>query len=265
MTGVQTCALPICNFDREFQGAVTVRAALQQSLNVPAVIALDRLGPARLVAALREAGAVLDFDAAADQPSLPIALGGVGINLADLTMLYTAFAGDGRVQNLRVRPEAPRAAPKRLLGPAAAWQVADVLSGIAPPAPWAQAKGIGERTIAYKTGTSYGFRDAWAVGFAGMWTVGVWVGNADGTPRPNQYGRSTAAPLLFKVFDLLPGRDEARAPPPADALIVANNARLPAPLRILGGNEPGQDSAARRARPPRIIYPPDGEIGRAHV
>jgi penicillin-binding protein 1C len=247
------------NFDREFQGAVTIRSALQQSLNVPAVATLERVGPARLVAALREAGAVLEFDdAAAVAPSLPVALGGVGVSLADLTMLYAALAGDGRVQRLRLRADAPRALPTRLLGPAAAWQVADILAGLAPPEPWAQARGVGERRIAYKTGTSYGFRDAWAIGFTPAWTVGVWVGNADGTPRPGQYGRTTAAPILFKVFDLLSPRDEARRAAPPDVLRVAGNKHLPPALRVLGGSEPGQGSGPRAPVPPRILFPPDG-------
>ena len=253
------------NFDRDFQGEVTIRRALQQSLNVPAIVALDRIGTARFVSLLREGGAALEFDRTADAPSLPVALGGVGISLADLTMLYAALADGGLAQPLRVRADVATAPPHRLVNANAAWQVIDILSGVTPPEPWAQAKRIGEqRRIAYKTGTSYGFRDAWAIGVTPTWTVGVWVGRADGTPRPGQYGRSAAAPILFKAFDLLPGEDLAPVPPEG-VLLVGTTAQLPPSLRKLAAA--GDVGGPRRERAPRILFPPDGatiELPREH-
>jgi penicillin-binding protein 1C len=253
------------NFDREFQGEVTIRHALQQSLNVPAIVALDRIGTPRFVALLREGGATLEFDRNAEAPSLPLALGGVGISLADLTMLYTALADGGLARPLRVRADAASAPARRLIGTGAAWEVVDILSGVVPPEPWAQAKRVGDsRRIAYKTGTSYGFRDAWAVGMTSTWTVGVWVGRADGTPRPGQYGRTAAAPILFKAFDLLPGEDLAPAPP-QDVVLVNSAAQLPPSLRKLATTS--DLGALRRERAPRILFPPDGatiELPRDH-
>jgi penicillin-binding protein 1C len=239
------------NFDRGFQGEVTARAALQLSLNVPAVAVLDRLGPTRLVEALGAAGAVLEFDRRLrEAPSLPIVLGGVGLGLADLTMLYAALADDGRARPLVMLRNAPPHAPlPPLVAPRAARWTRDILRGVPPPEPWA-GRGLG-RPIAYKTGTSYGFRDALAIGMSGRWTIGVWVGRADGTPRPGHYGRVAAAPILFEAFDLLPPEPDSE-PPPRPSPAPAGLARL-VPR---GGDDrpPGTD-----ARPPlAILFPPDG-------
>ncbi|MEJ0069695.1 MAG: penicillin-binding transpeptidase domain-containing protein [Pseudomonadota bacterium] len=104
------------NFDRGFQGAVTVREALQQSLNLPAVQLLERVGPVRLAAALRQAGATLSFPQQHWSPGLPLALGGVGISLADLTMLYVGLANGGEASKLALVADAPAPAPTRFLG-----------------------------------------------------------------------------------------------------------------------------------------------------
>lgn len=241
------------NFDRGFQGEVSARAALQLSLNVPAVALLDRLGPARFVHALGAAGAALDFDRRAlDAPSLPVILGGVGISLADLTMLYAALADDGRALPLRVRAGETGAASAvegvTLVEPRAARWTREILAGVAAPEPWSQ-RGAA-RVIAYKTGTSYGFRDALALGVSPRWTVGVWVGRADGTPRPGQYGRSAAAPILFKVFDLLPP-EVSPDPVPRFGKPPAGLARLVA----RGAEDRPWDDGAR---PLAILFPPDG-------
>ncbi|MBL8698609.1 MAG: penicillin-binding protein 1C [Alphaproteobacteria bacterium] len=239
------------NFDRGYQGEVTARAALQQSLNVPAVAVLDRLGPTRFVQALMLSGAALEFDRRSlEAPSLPVILGGVGISLADLTMLYAGIAEDGRARPLRLRRDAPEdGIGTRFLEPASALWLREILRGVTPPEPYAQRSGL--RPIAYKTGTSYGFRDALAVGFSKRWTIGVWVGRADGTPRPGQYGRTAAAPILFKTFDLLPSEPPSpepilRAPPPPRAL-----ARL-VPRAV--ADQPWRDDARGVA----ILFPPDG-------
>lgn len=234
------------NFDRGHQGLVTVREALQQSLNVPAVAVLDRVGPVRLAAALRQAGARLALPAGAPA-SLPLALGGAGITLEDLTMLYAAIADGGRAAPLSFARDAPPAgSTARLFGPAAAWHLRDVLKGSPLPEGRVAAHLLeGGRGVAFKTGTSYGFRDAWAVGWSNRWTVGVWVGRADGTPRAGQYGRNTAAPLLLDVFDQLPADPPGEPAPPA---LVAETP--PAALRRF---EP-----ASRDDGPSILYPPDG-------
>jgi penicillin-binding protein 1C len=240
------------NFDRGFQGEVSARAALQLSLNVPAVALLDRLGAARFVHALGAAGAALDYDRRIlDTPGLPVILGGVGVSLADLTMLYAALGDDGRVRPLQLRADAPPPSAgdgALFVEPRAARWTRDILAGTPPPEPWSQ-RGTA-RMIAYKTGTSYGFRDALALGMSPRWTVGVWVGRADGTPRPGQYGRSAAAPILFKVFDLLP-QEAVPEPPPRLAAAPPGLARLVA----RGAEDRPWDDGAR---PLSILFPPDG-------
>lgn len=253
------------NFDRDFQGRLTVRAALQQSLNIPAVALLDRVGPVRFVAALRDTGARLAFRPLTGRASLPVALGGVGIDLADMTMLYAALADGGLARPLVLTPGAPVAAPVRIAEARSAWYVVDILSGTPLPDGWATSRAVERpRQLAYKTGTSYGFRDAWAVGMSARWTVGVWVGRADGTARPGHFGRNTAAPILLKAFDLLPPDDRERMPPPPEAAVASSTAALPEGLRYFRTAERDGASAPppilSAVRPPRILYPPDGAV-----
>ncbi|MGH7123299.1 MAG: penicillin-binding protein 1C [Stellaceae bacterium] len=252
------------NFDRQFQGTVSVREALQDSLNVPAVALLDRVGAVRFVGELRAAGARLGFRRLAGVPSLPVALGGLGISLADLTMLYTAFPNGGEATPLRLTQDtAP--APVRLMGPAAAWYVTDILRGSPLPEGFAQALGLTRaRDIAFKTGTSYGFRDAWAMGYSPDYTVGVWVGRADGSPRPGHYGRNTATPILLKAFDLLPPDQNGFAGAPAEALSATTNGELPPGLRHFASDRPGPLRRGTGSAP-RILFPPDGAVVEWHA
>lgn len=193
------------NFDRSFTGDLTVMEALQRSLNVPAVLVLDRVGPLRFADALRRAGVRLVLPHGTALPGLPVALGGASISLWDMTALYSGLARDGLVAPLRTRTDEPGGAEHRLLSATAAQQVRAILEGSPPPPGVVQAQELrGSGAVALKTGTSYGFRDAWAFGVTGRYTVGVWVGRPDGTPSPDHYGRNTAAPLLFEVFDRLP-------------------------------------------------------------
>ena len=251
------------NFDREFQGTVSVREALQQSLNVPAVELMDRVGPVRFVGDLRAAGARIGFHRLVGTPSLPVALGGLGIDLADLTMLYAAFPNGGAVAPLRITA-AEGAASVRLMGPAAAWYVSDILRGSPLPPGFAQALGLTRaRDVAFKTGTSYGFRDAWAVGFSPDYTVGVWVGRADGSPRPGHVGRNTSTPILLKIFDLLPSDTRGFDAAPADALVARSSAELPPGMRHFA-RESQAPARASGPEPPRILFPPDGAVVEWH-
>jgi penicillin-binding protein 1C len=233
------------NFDQTFQGTVTVRRALQLSLNVPAIAVLDRLGTSRLAARLQQAGASLVLPQG-EAPGLAMGLGGVGVTLSDLTMLYAGLARGGVARPLIERAGAA-ASDHRLLDPVAAWYIGNVLIGAPPPdnAPRGQ--------IAFKTGTSYGFRDAWAVGFDGRTTIGVWVGRPDGAPVPGLIGRAAAAPILFDAFARL-GRPPVSLEAPPAGVIRVSNSRLPQTLRHY---HPGQVAGAD-ARPPRIMFPPDG-------
>jgi penicillin-binding protein 1C len=242
------------DFDRSFRGQVTAREALQQSLNVPAIALLDRVGPGRLAATLREAGARLDFPNGEAAPTLPLALGGVGISLFDLTRLYVALAHDGHAAAPRLVPGAVQG-EAILMTPHAAHEITAILRGApAPDGRMPRALAVDARAIAYKTGTSYGFRDAWAVGYSPDWTVGVWTGRADGSPRPGAYGRNTAAPLLFSLFDLLPAEAGGTEGETADGTSAA--APLPRALKQFADRDALRSLG--NAHPPRILYPPDG-------
>ena len=235
------------DFDFSFKGTVTVREALQFSLNVPAVAVLDKVGPSRLAARLTQAGALLTLPAG-ETPGLAIGLGGVGLRLSDLVMLYSGIARLGSALPLDERVAASVPQARRLMEPAAAWYVSNILLGSPPPE-----NGVAGR-IAFKTGTSYGYRDAWSIGFDGRHTIGVWVGRPDGAPVPGLVGRTAAAPILFDAFARIGGAASPLPRAPAGVL-VASNAKLPPPLRRF---QPGR-LAGETARPPlHIIFPPDG-------
>lgn len=249
------------NFDREFLGTVTVRRALQLSLNVPAVKLLDAVGPARLVARLRRAGArpiLPDLS----PPGLAIGLGGVGITLTDLVRVYAALARGGRTVELRERldwqarrddpagTEQGVARNPPLLDERAAWTVASVLTGV--PMPTHAAGG----NLAFKTGTSYGYRDAWAIGFDGRHVVGVWAGRAEGAPVPGLVGIDAAAPILVDAFARVGVRQPLRPAPPG-VLFASSSAELPPPLQRVFDQGRGVVAGAGNDAPV-IAYPPAG-------
>jgi penicillin-binding protein 1C len=236
------------NFDLTFQGTVPVRKALQLSLNVPAVALLDRVGAARLVARLSQAGGSMVFPKG-EIPGLAMGLGGVGVTLTDLTMLYAGLARQGMTVPLVERRSETALArpPRRLLDPVAAWYVGNVLIGTPPP------ENAARNRIAFKTGTSYGYRDAWAVGFDGRRTIGVWVGRPDGAPVPGILGRTAAAPILFDAF-ARSGELPASLPPAPRGAILAANGKLPLPLQRFNPDGP----AARHGERVRIMFPPHG-------
>jgi penicillin-binding protein 1C len=247
------------NFDGGYTGAVTARDALRMSLNVPAVAALERVGPLRFTQSLQHAGATLLFPHDDDTPSLPIALGGVGISLRDLTMLYAGLADNGEARALRETMNAPESEPFRLFGPAAAFYVRDILTGAALPDGWAMGQGLSRaRNIGFKTGTSYGYRDAWAVGFSNDYTIGVWVGVPSGAPRAGRMGRAEAGPILLKLFDLLPADRNITRPPPVDAIVASRADQLPQALRRFTREDARTRNVSSRVPPPAISFPPDG-------
>ena len=236
------------NFDHQFRGTIPVRQALTFSLNIPVVSLTEALGPARLLSTLRRTGARVDLPGN-EAPGLAISLGGLGISLADLVQAYAALARLGHPVHLSA--EAGKAHPLegQLFGPVAAWQVGNILSKIPPP------PGAAPNRIAFKTGTSYGHRDALAVGFDGRHVGGVWLGRADGTPVPGAFGGELAAPVLFELFDRV-GAEPAALPPPPPATLILPNARLPQPLQRFRPRD-----AAFAAAPeggPEVTFPPDG-------
>ena len=231
------------NFDGLFRGEVRVAEALRLSLNVPVVHLTEALGPANLMAALTRAGVRTALPGG--QPGLAVALGGVGVTLEGLVQLYAGLARDGQARPLLWRQGDALQDRQRIVSRSAAWQVAHVLAGMPPP------PGAAGMRLAYKTGTSYGHRDAWAVGFDGAHVVGVWIGRPDGTPVPGAFGGDLAAPVLFQAFQRIKPQTVALPPPPPETLILPN-ASLPLPLQRFG---------ARGAAPldsPRLAFPPDG-------
>ncbi|MCF8481030.1 MAG: penicillin-binding protein 1C [Rhodospirillum sp.] len=247
------------NFGDTHWGEVTVRQALVQSLNVPAVALLDRVGPLPFAARLETAGIPLRLPRGVTRPGLPLALGGLGVTLEELTGIYAAIDAGGAAPPLSPLPNEGQAS-RRILEAAAAWYLADMLADSPPPPgrPPRAAEAPGQRTIAYKTGTSYGFRDAWSVGFDGDTTIGVWVGRPDGTPTPGAIGRDTAAPLLFDAFERLPKSLPPTRPRPPGVFVGAN-ADLPPALRRLDGvgDRKGLSPLSDRDGL-AITFPPDG-------
>lgn len=239
------------NFDGRYLGPMTIREALQSSRNLPAVAVLDAVGPGRLLGAMRRAGAEPVVPSGAT-PGLAVALGGVGTRLEDMAAIYAMIANEGRAVRLTTAPQEEGEAVlgpgisqgPRVISARASWYLADILrqtprGGLGTP-----------DRIAFKTGTSYGHRDAWSIGFDGRHVIAIWVGRADNGSMPGALGARSAAPLLFSAFDVL-GIEAPDRTPPADALI-ASTAELPRSLRQFHGAS-GQPLDAMR-----IVVPRDG-------
>jgi penicillin-binding protein 1C len=246
------------NFDRDYVGEVSLIEALQMSLNVPAVRLLEAVGPQRLLSRLRRGGIELDLPPGG-APGLAIGLGGAGVSLRDLVQLYTSLVNDGAALALIDGSGGSGSAGNEpllrldhpVLDRQASWRVADILAGVDVP------QNSPRLAIAYKTGTSYGYRDAWAIGFDGRHVLGIWVGRADAAPVPGMSGISTAAPLLFDAFVRSGIKPVAFASPPP-GLVVRMRGDLPFALRKFGSGDGTGVAVAGASTPPRIVYPPQG-------
>ena len=248
------------NFDNHFRGQITAREALQASLNIPAVALLDRVGPLRFVQRLSESGVPLAFPTEAKLPGLPVALGGVGISLEGLVTLYADLADQGNAAPLSFsNAPAGASALEPLMSAKSAYYITKILLDVPPPPSFlAAGNRRNAQPIAYKTGTSFGFRDAWAIGYTRDYTIGVWVGRPDGTFSAGRIGRADAAPILFEAFDLLPQGPSALPAQVPPGVIVADNANLPANLRTFRVR-PGMSANAIASKTNvRIAYPMDG-------
>lgn len=186
------------NFARGFSGPVAASQALRNSLNLPAVQLLEHYGSKRFDARLRQAGINLQYPADG-QPSLALILGGTGLSLEQLVVAYGALERGGKVLPLALQPGQIQQ-ERYLLDAGAAWIVQRILAGQPHPYSHEQQRRAG---FAWKTGTSHGHRDAWALGSGNGYVIGVWVGRPDGTAVPGQYGQVSAAPLLFQVYDMV--------------------------------------------------------------
>ncbi|MQT38757.1 peptidoglycan glycosyltransferase PbpC, partial [Pseudomonas helleri] len=196
------------NFSMGFSGPVSASSALALSLNLPAVQLLEAYGPKRFAADLRNGGVPLSLPALAE-PNLALILGGAGSRLEDLVSGYSALARGGKSANLRLQPQ-DELLERRMLSPGSAWIIRRILSGQARPDRDPTAELVQRPSLAWKTGTSYGFRDALAIGVGPRYLIGVWIGRPDGTPVPGQFGLASAAPLMLQVHDVLSNRDSQR-------------------------------------------------------
>jgi penicillin-binding protein 1C len=240
------------NFDRMFRGDVRVSDALQHSLNIPAVLMLDRIGAERFSSQLAMVGARPRYSGArGHQAGLALALGGAGLTARELAVLYAALGDGGVAKPLVWRAEEERASyedpGRRLMSGDSAAEIIRILQG--SPSPSGRMPGRLTQDapqVAFKTGTSYGFRDAWAAAVSGEHALVVWIGRADGAPRTGVTGRDIALPVLFEMADRVAHhlRDdgEARARFTTEPLQKAKGAQ-----RNLSAN-----------RPPEILFPPEG-------
>jgi penicillin-binding protein 1C len=242
------------NFDRTFRGQVRVQDALQHSLNVPAVLALERIGPERFASALTLSGIRVQIHSGADRDAgLALALGGAGMTVQDLASLYAALGDNGIVRPLSWLPADAAVTTDRghrFMSEASADRIIDILKSAPAPSGRMPARLTQDAPeIAFKTGTSYGFRDAWAAGVARGYAVVVWAGRADGAPRPGETGRKTALPLLYSVFDLVGSRlgAEGRA---SDRLMTAKKDAPHFAMVDFAGED----------QPPMILFPPDNAV-----
>lgn len=237
------------NFHRRFRGPVSASAALRDSLNVPAVQLLHRVGPQMMYARLANAGVSVHLPTYA-APNLSMALGGFSTTLEDLVMMFSAFGNHGRVVQPRLVPTTPFRS-RALLSEQAAWIVADMLL----------AQDVG---IPIKTGTSYAYQDVWAVGTNARYTIGVWVGRPDNKPAPGHSGTQTAVPLLARIHELLP-RAQPHHPKPSGVSAVPVCWPLGRPAYLTESCDVRHDAWTIDGTVPATMTPGTGTLTATHL
>lgn len=198
------------NFDDDYYGPVSATEALRNSLNLPAVQLIELYGPRRFASKLASVG--LPLISVGNDPNISYILGGASLRMDNLVSGYSAFARHGQVSPLRFTPTDPLI-EKPLIADGSAWITKQML--------------VNNNQLAYKTGTSYGYRDAWAIGINPRYLIGIWVGRPDATPVVGQYGAVTAVPILQQV----------------NALLLNKERRLNRPLPII--NQPDSVTTAK--------------------
>jgi len=271
------------NFDKHCQGEVTMERALTYSLNIPAVRVLSEVGVEQFTGTLRQAGF---RQVARDAPRLGLStiLGGCGATLEELTGLYSALANGGKYALPSLTSQPPsKASPlskkeqvpgvavphqgKPLLSPASAYLLTDILARrTRPDLPLDAAASRHLPRIAWKTGTSYGRRDAWSIGYNRQYTIGVWLGNFNGQGSPALTGADIASPLLFNLFNALAynGKAEWFAPPASldFRLVCAETGLVPGehcPNQLLDYYLPGTSGSQRCQHLREVLVSADGQ------
>lgn len=243
------------NFDSGFHGPVSMSEALVRSLNLPAVQVLEAYGPKRFAAKLRNAGLPLYLPAGA-APNLSLILGGAGARLEEMAAAYSAFARHGKAGKLRLQPDEPLI-ERSLLSPGAAWIIRRIMADEAQPLPDSALPRVAP--LAWKTGTSYGYRDAWAIGLNARYVIGIWTGRPDGTPVAGQFGFASAIPLLNQVNNLLLARGASLPEDPRPSSVTRGTVCWPGGQSLADG-----DANCRRrlaswllegAQPPTLLLP----------
>ncbi|WP_079223162.1 peptidoglycan glycosyltransferase PbpC [Citrobacter werkmanii] len=243
------------NFDSGFHGPVSMSEALVRSLNLPAVQVLEAYGPKRFAASLRNVGLPLYLPAGA-APNLSLILGGAGARLDDMAAAYSAFARHGKAGKLRLQPSAPLL-ERPLMSAGAAWIIRRIMADEAQPLPDNALSRV--VPLAWKTGTSYGYRDAWAIGINARYVIGIWTGRPDGTPVVGQFGFASAVPLLNQVNNLLLSRGTNQPEDPRPESVSRGVVCWPGGQSLAAG-----DSNCRRrlatwlldgSQPPTLLLP----------
>ena len=216
------------NFNQDFSGAVSIRHALQQSLNIPAVKILTQVGPQRFLARLKQTGVKFVLPAQSMLPDLPIILGSVGINLWDLANLYNCLANKGKFYPLRLLHSDPQDGFKTIFNKQSVDKVTSILNET--PLGNHVVRGPELSNLAVKTGTSYGYRDALAMAYNSQCTIAVWVGRPDGAFTPGYTGQGMAIPIVLSIYSALPAR--YRETPARSTSHRRAYDKLPASLKI---------------------------------
>ncbi len=203
------------NYDGKYHGVVTVKEALTRSLNVPAVLLLAKIGVWNFIGFLQDGG-ILTIGPKSNEYGLSFILGGCDVKLIELTNLYSTLANSGRFRPVRYCRDEPLPEGRKVLSDGASYIISELLAEVVRPdipAYWEYS--LNRPKVAWKTGTSYGHRDAWSMGYTRGFTVGVWAGNFDGRGVPELVGAQVAGPILFDIFDAISGADDWRwfAPP----------------------------------------------------
>lgn len=262
------------NYDEQYRGRVTVREALILSLNACAVRLLSEVGLADFHKLLVRGG-LASLDKEPEHYGLPLILGAGEVTLLELTNLYATLSEGGVHRQVRMletegpvsRAVEPETSSNRILSPESARVITQILTDVRrPDFPEAWDLTQGAPAVAWKTGTSYGHRDAWAVGFSRRYTIGVWVGNFDGRPKKGIAGSQHAGPLLFDLFRAIePGGDGPVKPEglQLDTIeVCAGSHELPGPFcpkRMRVTYLPGRTKLSSCALHQRVLV--DAETG----